>query len=218
MNNNCQGKEIYGSALYNKLLNSCKYLLDNSVLNNQEYESCKELVNKYPIDYDQGMELRKYTGGKTDVKKLEFDVKKNEFRRLFRNKLQLWKVAVRNSLNHPDNTSFKELAESRERDVKLVLQNLRNYILRVTDEYSNRDNTTQYNDLISKYKIIEKFKKEDNSINIKIKESDQKNIVYDKKLQKLHNKVYLILVIIGLIVIGIVILIFLIIKKKPVKK
>ena len=38
MDSQCENQEIYGSILYNKLLKSCKYLLDNSIINDTEFK------------------------------------------------------------------------------------------------------------------------------------------------------------------------------------
>lgn len=211
MDTKCENQEIYGSMLYNKLLKSCKYLLDQKVINDSEYIDCKEIVNNTPIEYNQSNELKKYTGGKKDIKQLEYDTKKNKFRKAFKGFLKEWEIWENKYNQDPNNLSVKRTADARKLQLESLLQDIRDYILLVTREYSNRDNTNQYYDLVSKYKLIEKHKLVEQDVESTLLENKEKGSIYDKKIlsytKKQYNIIFTIFIIILLIIISIVLII-----------
>jgi len=212
MDTKCENQEIYGSMLYNKLLKSCNYLLDQKVINDSEYRDCKEIINTTHIDYNQDTELRKYTGGKKDIKQLEYETKKNMFRKRFKGLLKEWEIWENKYNGDPSNLEVKETADDRKKQLDFLLQDIRNYILIVTREYSNRDNTNQYYDLVSKFKLIEKHKLIEKDVNSHLVENKEKGDIYDKKILSYTKKQYTLVVIIFIIIILIIVSVIFIMK------
>ena len=52
MNTNCK-VDTYRGVLYNKLLKSCKYLLDKSIINEDEYNTCRKNSDSSTNNYDK---------------------------------------------------------------------------------------------------------------------------------------------------------------------
>ena len=207
MNSKCQDKNMYGGVLYNKLLDSCKYLLDKSIITENEYNNCRVISDSSTSNENvDDSELNKYTGGVKDIKQLEFETKENNFRQSFINYIE--------ELNSLKETTFEASKLGNiVKKIESLLQEIRNYIFSVTEEYADRNSTNQYNDLISKYKIIQDQVEKNRNIDNNIIENNEKNNISDFKKTKLSRNIIITIIGILLIIIAIIILVIQIFKK-----
>lgn len=178
------------NPINNKISTSCDNLLEQNLISQKAYRNCQNIVNKYSLDINLDDEIRKYTGNKGEINKMQhqkfLDKVKKRFDSYINNLIHHSKLSISNQSDTRNLNKVKEVKINLDR----VLEDMRKYIKHL-DSLPNNESQQQYYDLISKYKIIERNRDQLLKLDSTTLESKEKYKINKNRHQDLHNKIYL---------------------------
>ena len=194
------------SRIKSRIKTSCENLLDDDLINRQQYRICENIGKERDWDINYEDELQKFTSSKSEKNKAYFKNKIKYLKKTMRILIDQWYYKNLLYSQNKDNKQYETDFKYVDKKIKMLISFINKEIEQVTGNLS-KENKEQYLDVVSMYKIIEDnkllhdkniIKKESSNKILKNSIDKRKYLMYLRKKKKiiLFLIVFLLLVLI----------------------
>ena len=195
-----------------KILESCNNLYQKNIIYKSQLKSCLEIDSDYQKKSEQ---IKKFIGDDIDRKNQYYTKLVNNLKKQFENNITQYRNNRISSIRQPENCLFKKRADIFKNNLNQLNITIRKEIKKITDEYNNSKYDTQYNDLISNYKEINRYDKEIENLEKKIIDIVKKKddtILKKKQIENQSYNYFIVNIIIFIIIILLLLILYKLIK------
>ena len=142
------------SIIKSMIKTSCENLLDDDLINRQQYRICENIGKERDWDINYEDELQKFTSSKSEKNKAYFKNKIKYLKKTMRILIDQWYYKNLLYTQNIDNKQYENEFKYLDKKIKMLITFINKEIETVTGNLS-KENKEQYLDVVSMYKIIE---------------------------------------------------------------